>query len=161
MGWRDGLDGIKEMTTRRHAKKGKKALQEEFLSAYESMGNISGAARLVGMTRATHYLWMSSDPTYPERFESSDEIAIDRLEQEARRRAIVGVEDPVFHGGKIVGATKRYSDTLLIFLLKGARPEKYRERQDVSVKVEDVRPLVIDTIHAGEIEATRNEDVTH
>jgi hypothetical protein len=24
-----------------------------------------------------------------------------------------------------------YSDTLLIFLLKGARPEKYRERADV------------------------------
>jgi hypothetical protein len=28
---------------------------------------------------------------------------------------------------------RKYSDTLLIFLLKGARPAKYRERQQVEV----------------------------
>jgi hypothetical protein len=52
----------------------------------------------------------------------------DQLEQEARRRAHDGVRKPVYQGGKRVGYIQEYSDTLLIFLLKGLRPEKYRER---------------------------------
>jgi len=35
---------------------------------------------------------------------------------------------PVYHGGKRVGFIREYSDVLLIFLLKGLRPAKYRER---------------------------------
>ena len=51
------------------------------------------------------------------------------LEDEAIRRAKDGVrEKPVYQGGKLVGHVQEYSDTLLIFLLKGARPEKYRDR---------------------------------
>jgi hypothetical protein len=49
-----------------------------------------------------------------------------RLEDEAVRRAYEGVERPVFQGGKQVGVVREYSDTLLIFLLKALRPEKYR-----------------------------------
>jgi hypothetical protein len=33
-----------------------------------------------------------------------------------------------------VGVIREYSDTLLIFLLKGLRPAKYRERYDVAVE---------------------------
>ena len=55
------------------------------------------------------------------------------LEEEARRRAYVGFDEPVFgsggHGiGTVqVGVIRKYSDTLLIFLLKGIRPGKFRE----------------------------------
>ena len=70
---------------------------------------------------------------------------MDRLEAEARRRAIEGIEKPVFYKGKMCyrdevdPATgerrgtgeplliRKSSDVLLMFLLKGARPEKYRE----------------------------------
>ena len=55
------------------------------------------------------------------------EGAADTLEAEARRRAIEGVEEPVFHKGEQVGTLRKYSDVLLIFLLKGARPERYRD----------------------------------
>lgn len=51
----------------------------------------------------------------------------DRLEREAMRRAHEGVRKPVYQGGKRVGFIQEYCDTLLIFLLKGLRPEKYRE----------------------------------
>lgn len=30
-----------------------------------------------------------------------------------------------------MGSVQRYSDTLLIFLLKAAKPEKYRDRYDI------------------------------
>lgn len=40
------------------------------------------------------------------------------------------------------GTVKRYRDLLLIFLLKGVRPEKYRERYEVTGDQD--RPLVPD-----------------
>jgi hypothetical protein len=61
------------------------------------------------------------------------EMAADRLEEEAWRRAVDGVDEPVgFYRGKPSAWVKRYSDTLLIFLLKALRPEKYRERYEHS-----------------------------
>ena len=56
------------------------------------------------------------------------EQAAQRLEAEAKRRAVEGVEEPVFYQGKQCGVIKRYSDALLMFLLKGAMPDKYKER---------------------------------
>jgi hypothetical protein len=41
-----------------------------------------------------------------------------------------GTLKPVYQGGKKVGAVREYSDTLLMFLLNGGRPEKYKHRID-------------------------------
>jgi hypothetical protein len=81
----------------------------------------------------THYLWMHTDPAYAEAFEASRDEAAQVLEDEAVRRAQQGVEEPVYQGGKLVGTVQRYSDTLLIFLLNGARPDKYKQRSSVEV----------------------------
>lgn len=56
------------------------------------------------------------------------ETAAEVLEQEAWRRAVTGTLKPVYQGGEQVGTVREYSNTLMIFLLKGANPEKYRER---------------------------------
>lgn len=42
----------------------------------------------------------------------------------------MGVDEPVYYQGRSVGRVKRYSDVLLIFLLKGIRPDVYRERYE-------------------------------
>ena len=83
-----------------------------FLIAYSRMGNISAACTAVGIGRRTHYDWMQADTKYADAFEQAGEDAADALEAEARRRAFEG------------------SDVLLIFLLKGHRPERFRERYD-------------------------------
>ena len=44
--------------------------------------------------------------------------AAESLENEARRRAIEGVVDDVWYQGEKVGKQRRFSDVLLIFLLK-------------------------------------------
>ena len=50
-----------------------------------------------------------------------------------RRRAVEGVEEPVgWYKGEAGGVVRKYSDTLLIFLLKGRKPEMYRERYEHS-----------------------------
>lgn len=65
------------------------------------------------------------------------------LEAEARRRAMDGVDEPVYHKGEVVGHVRKYSDTLLIFLLKAHRPHKYRD----NYKIE----------HGGQVEVTATE----
>ena len=53
------------------------------------------------------------------------------LEPEAIRRAVEGVEKAVYYQGEPVGTVREYSDTLLIFLLKGWKSDRYKERREV------------------------------
>lgn len=125
-----------------------KADQTAFLAAYASTGTIVHSAKAVGITPARHYEWLEEED-YKRRFHEAREEAIETLEAEARRRAYEGVEEPVgWYKGNPGGYAKRYSDTLLIFLLKGLRPEVYRERFEHSgpqgvplgVRIELVQP---------------------
>ena len=56
----------------------------------------------------------------------------DALEGEAWRRAVEGVEEPVgWYKGESGGVVRRYSDTLLIVLMRGLMPERYGNRVEV------------------------------
>ena len=105
--------------------------QEAFFRAYEKHGTITHSAREAGIDPSYHYKWLEIDDTYPERFKEAHRRAVDSLEREARRRAIEGVEEPTgWYKGEPGGFVKKYSDTLLIFLLKGALPDKYKDRHE-------------------------------
>jgi hypothetical protein len=54
------------------------------------------------------------------------------LEDLAVVRAVEGLDEPVFWQGEECGAVRRYYH--LEFLLKGAMPEKYREKHEHTVK---------------------------
>lgn len=99
-----------------------------FLAAYLTLGNIAATCRQIGVGRRTVYDWKANDPTFLTQYDDVEDDAVDGLEGEATRRAVQGVDKPVYQGGKLVGHVREYSDTLLIFLLKGKRPEVYRER---------------------------------
>ena len=107
--------------------------KKAFLDAYSNLGNITAAAEVANVARADHYLWVKDDPQYLADFAAAEETAIQVMEREAHRRAVLGVEKPVYQGGHLVGSVQEYSDTLLIFLLKGKRPERYRERFDIQL----------------------------
>jgi len=51
--------------------------------------------------------------------------SLEDLEDEAFRRAMVGVEKPIFQAGKQVGVVRQRSDRLLIFLLAALGPARY------------------------------------
>lgn len=107
--------------------------QKNFLQAFAESGNITQAAKAAKIDRKLHYFWLQEDPEYPEKFKDAQDQAVDVLEAEARRRAVEGVGKAVgWHQGEPGGYERQYSDTMLIFLLKGARPEKYRERYEVT-----------------------------
>ena len=110
-----------------------------FLSAYVKTGTVAGAASAARIGRTSHYEWLEKDKEYASSFAEAKEEATDNLEQEARRRAVDGVLEPVFWQGELVGRVRKYSDTLLIFLLKGAHPGKYRE--NVRLTGDEQHPL--------------------
>lgn len=99
-----------------------------FLLSYAKLGNIKAACEAAKVGRRTHFEWIKADQEYAAAVLEARDLAADVLEEEARRRAVTGVLEPVFQVGEEVGKIRKYSDTLLIFLMKGARPEVYRER---------------------------------
>jgi len=66
-----------------------------------------------------HYLWLRDDSEYVRAFEN---IQNDALEDEAARRAFAG------------------SDTLLIFLLKSRRPERFKDKTQVEFTTDLSKP---------------------
>jgi hypothetical protein len=87
------------------------------LEAYRASGVVLLAATAAGVHRATIYNWQRADPAFFEAWQAAAEDAIERLELEARRRALAS------------------SDGLLTFLLRSARPDRYVPRVDVRVDV--------------------------
>lgn len=82
--------------------------------------SIASACKAERIGRRTYYDWRNDDPAFATAADDAIEYGTDTLEDEAKRRA-VGL-----HG----------SDTLLIFLLKARRPEKYAERRHIDLTVQ-------------------------
>lgn len=82
----------------------------------------------------TAYGWRKDDPAFAKAWDEAKAIGLEALEDEALRRAFEGYDKPIVHMGIITDTVKEYSDTLAIFLLKGGKPEKYRDnvRQEIS-----------------------------
>ena len=114
-----------------HAKKA------AFLVAFAEMGTVTHAGRAASVPRSTVYDWLARDADFRAAFAEAEQEAIDSLEKEAIRRARDGVEEPVYDKGKRIDTIRKYSDTLLIFLLKGNRPSKFRERVDVTFQARE------------------------
>lgn len=107
--------------------------RQRFLEHLKSTANVTLSARLAGVSRRTAYNHRAADPEFLSAWNAAVDEAIELLEAEARRRAVDGTDRPVYQGGKLVGYVREYSDTLLMFLLKGHRPEQYRERHHVKM----------------------------
>lgn len=126
--------------------------QDAVLAILSATGNVSKACEACGVGRRTYYHWLE-DPAFVQRVTDAKDEAADALEAEARRRAHDGTSKPVYQGGRLVGYVQEYSDTLLIFLLKGCRPEKYRERADsvnLNVNVADLTDEQLARLAKGE-----------
>lgn len=114
-----GAPPIRRMTPKKQA---------YFLEALATLGNVRLAAKRIKMSPNAVYESRRADPEFAAAWEQALATAMDTmLEPEAMRRAVTGVLKPVYQGGALVGHVREYSDTLLIFLLKGGKPEKYRE----------------------------------
>jgi hypothetical protein len=111
--------------------------QRRFLIALSFCGSTVRASEFSGHSRRSYWRWCEHDEAFRLALNEAKAIAIERLEEECRRRAEEGVvkTTPIYFQGHKVGekVERVYSDLLLMFLLKGLAPEKYRERSDIRI----------------------------
>ena len=111
-----------------------KERQGRFLEALANTGSVTAAVALANTSRTRVYELRKADPAFASSWQEAEEIATDRLEDEARRRAVEGIAEPLVSAGKLVRdddgkpiLVRRYSDHLLLALMKARRPPR-RER---------------------------------
>lgn len=117
------------------------ARQAIFLEALASGDTISTAAKKAGVTRRVAYNLRQRDDAFAAAWDQAYEAGGDVLEQEALRRAVHGTLKPVYQQGQQVGEIREYSDNLLIMLLKGRKPERYRDRVDFTSAGKSIQAL--------------------
>jgi len=98
-----------------------------FLAELAQTASVSAACQAARVSRTIAYRRRAANQAFAESWSDALEEALDALELEARRRAVEGVERPVYYKGQECGRIRRYSDSLLIFLLKAYRPWKFRD----------------------------------
>ena len=105
-------------------------MQRGFLTALAKGHSISGASRVVGMSRANAYRWIKQD-NFREAYDLAMEFGTQTLEDYALMRA-TDQDSP--------------SDSVLMFLLRSRRPEKYREQVALhhSGEVDHKKVIVLD-----------------
>ena len=143
------------------AKKRARKWRPAFLAALAEAGNVRLACDAAQIDRTTAYDLRKADQEFAAEWDRALEDAADLLEQEARRRAVDGVRRVKFDRGQpimvpalgpdgapmlgpdgavimVPYAEHEYSDTLLIFLMKGGNPEKWRDRSEVRHTTEPI-----------------------
>ena len=101
--------------------------QKRFLNVYRNNGGIiTRAAKTANIDRRYHYRWMENDTVYAEAFEEANKEVMETINEEIFRRAVEGIEKPVFYKGERVDTVREYSDNLLMFLAKRKDPQ-YRD----------------------------------
>ncbi len=103
--------------------------KEIFLAALLKSSNVSAACRQAKIPRISAYNHRSKDEEFARAWDDALEEALDDAESEAWRRGRDGIISNRQYDkeGNLISETRQYSDTLLIFMLKAHRPEKFRE----------------------------------
>lgn len=105
----------------------------KFFRELSRSGSVTLASERSGIRRYTLYRMRSNDEKFAKRWDRHLSLGIDRLQDDALRRAVDGVERPVWRGGKKVGTVQQYDNRLLQFLLRAHRPEIYAEKKQGGV----------------------------
>lgn len=117
-------------------RKRSRQVEEAFFDGLRGGWSISNSALAAGIHERTVRRWKAdssasgqTDGSYLDdfstRWNAAYETGVDKLEDAAIRRAVEGVEKPVYQGGVLVGSVTQYSDTLLGLMLRGKRPKVY------------------------------------
>lgn len=100
--------------------------KEVYCQILKKYPNYTVAAKMLGLSSAVNVLRARrNDQDFDDAVKSAIEEGYDFIEEEARRRAVDGVLEPVFYRGAKIGTVRKYSDQLLIALLKGYKPKRF------------------------------------
>lgn len=118
----------------------------QFLETLRDVPNVTAAAHLIGMSRRALYNIREADEEFKKDWDDAVDEGVELIERELHRRAVEGVEKTFYKNGEKTGSVTEYSDVLLMFMLKAVRPDKYRERYDVTSDGEKLGAPTIEVI---------------
>ena len=101
-------------------------IKKKALDGYARYGTVTAACEYARINRSTWYEWVKKDADFKAQVEAAEEQVTDRIEQTATQKAVAG------------------DTTLLIFMLKNRRREKYADRHEISGP--DGGPIELDAI---------------
>jgi hypothetical protein len=116
--------------------------EKQYLTALSQTGNWTLSAQMAGINKSTARERYLTSPEFRSACDDAIQSGIDILEAEARRRAMAG------------------SDILLIFMLKGARPEKYRDSYTVHNTTAPTDYVIDLTLPSGEAQPSDGATTT-
>ncbi|MGN6377047.1 MAG: hypothetical protein ACTHMG_16040 [Sphingomonas sp.] len=94
------------------------ARQRAFLRALSETGCVRDACARVQISNTSAYRMRKRSEAFARAWDRAIAKAMPTLEQAAYERAVLGWEEPVLHGGKVVANKRRYSDALLRLLIQ-------------------------------------------
>ena len=137
---------------------------ESFCLHLSRTGSITYAAARAGLDRRRLYRLKAEDEEFAAQWDEALQLGVERLQDDAMRRALDGVERPVWRGGKRVGSIRQHDNRLMQFLLRAHRPETYGDKSragtsplpfDLAKRLAASAPRL--EAHRREEEARRNE----
>lgn len=106
--------------------------KEIFLETLSVTGRTDLARKAAGLKSLNAFLKLRrEDDEFAEAWADAKEAGGYLLIEEAKRRAVQGVDHPVYYKGKKISTYKQYSDGLLTLLIKGAFPDEYADRRKI------------------------------
>ena len=109
-------------------------MRHRFLQYYALTGQLVKSSREIGISPTTVRTLRKNDPAFDEAMQEAADEFRESIEREVLRRAVFGVDEPVFQGGEEVGTKRVYSDALLMMAMKKFDPS-YKETHQVDVNV--------------------------
>lgn len=97
--------------------------QARFLEVFVNTASVKDSAKAAGISRNAHYNWLDYDEDYAKAFKIAENRSRRVFLDEAVRRGVSGVDEPVYHKGRVVGRIRKYSDSCLLAVLKAKDPD--------------------------------------
>jgi len=108
--------------------------RERFLAHLAAGGTAREAARVTGRNFTSFYALRRTDDEFARQWDEAVETGTEVLEGEATRRAVDGYVVTRYNpDGSVAWTEHRHDNGLLQFLLKGRKPEVYRDGPQVDV----------------------------
>lgn len=106
--------------------------KEIFLETLSATGRTDVARDAAGLKSLNAFLKLRrEDDDFAAAWEDAKQAGGQMLKDEAIRRGVDGVLEPVYYKGQIAGYRKNYSDGLLTTMLKSTFPDEFADRRKV------------------------------
>lgn len=105
--------------------------QKDFIARLAATASVTDAARYVGLSRQSARDLYNRSAPFRAAWEEAVRASVSVLAETAFDRAVNGVQEQVWHEGRMVGFREKYDNRLLMFLLRVRDPMNFAPLDDL------------------------------